>query len=244
VSQVLGGSVIYPIDRAAELLRFFREYLADAPDELTSYAIFLGDGNSSMFGFFVCYCGGMDAGTDLLRPLRSLGGALSDSIRPMTYLEMQAILGAYFPPEPPLSFYVKSGFLTELSEGAIAAMVERVLDVPPTPWMSFVEHFHGAASRVSRDASAFPHRAEGFGVETGASWQDSRFAEPGTKWVRTVAEVLQPFSGGVYVNRLGDEGDDRVRAAYGVNYDRLVALKNKYDPTNFFRLNQNIKPTV
>jgi FAD/FMN-containing dehydrogenase len=243
VSHVLGGIVWYPVERAAELLRFFRHCLAEAPDELTSYAIFLGDANSSMFGFAVCYCGEIGRGEKLLKPLRSLGYSLSDSIRPMTYLEMQAVLGTYFPPEPPLSFYVKSGFLNELNDAAIEALVERALNPPPTPWMSFVEHFQGAAARADKASSAFPHRVRGFDVETAASWQDRQSAASATMWVRSVAEGLHPYSeGGVYVNRLGDEGEERVRAAYGANYERLVALKNKYDPTNFFRLNQNIKP--
>jgi Domain of unknown function (DUF4915)/Berberine and berberine like len=204
----------------------------------------LGDANSSMFGFAVCYCGEIGRGEKLLKPLRSLGNSLSDSIRPMTYLEMQAVLGTYFPPEPPLSFYVKSGFLNELSDAAIEALVERALNPPPTPWMSFVEHFQGAAARADKATCAFLHRVRGFDVETAASWQDRQFAASATMWVRSVAEALHPYSeGGVYVNRLGDEGEERVQAAYGANYERLVALKNKYDPTNFFHLNQNIKPT-
>jgi hypothetical protein len=99
---------------------------------LTSYAVFVGDANGSMFGFFVCYCGEMEDGEKLLRPLRSLGKPLSDSIRPMTYLEIQGLLGAYFPADPPLSFYVKSGFLTELSGGAIDAIVDRAANAPGT----------------------------------------------------------------------------------------------------------------
>jgi hypothetical protein len=245
VSRVVGGIVWYPVERAAELLRFFRNYLAAAPDELTSYGAFLSDGNTSMFGFLVCYCGDADSGQKLLKPLRSQGSPLSDSIRPMTYLEMQALLGAYFPPEPPLAFYVKSGFLRELSDAAVDALVERAKDPPPTPWISLVEHFQGVAARSDETAGAFSHRTLGFDVETAASWQDPQFAERGTKWVRSVAEALQPFAAGdVYVNRLGDEGEERVRAAYGANYPRLVALKNRYDPTNFFHLNQNIKPTL
>lgn len=245
VSHVIGGRVTYPLERAGEFMRRFRDFSEGAPDELTSYAMFMGDVSGSMFGFFVCYCGEMEAGEKLLRPLRSFGQPVSDSIRPMTYLEMQGLLGAYFPADPPMSFYVKSGFLSELSGGAIDAIVDRAANAPGTPWMCFVEHFHGAASRVEQGASAFPHRTAGFGVETAASWQETRDADAGTKWVRSVADALQPFSdGGVYVNRLGEEGEDRVRAAYGPNYERLVALKNKYDPDNFFRLNQNIKPTM
>ena len=137
------------------------------------------------------------------------------------------------------------GFLPELSDSAIDTIVAQVAKAPSPVWLSFLEHFHGAVCRVSREETAFPHREVGYNVETGATWQDPAAAPAAIAWVRGYAEALQPFSSGrVYVNRLGDEGEDRVKAAYGTNYERLVTLKNKYDPTNFFRLNQNIKPTI
>jgi hypothetical protein len=241
----VGGGVTYPVAQTGTVLRFFREFTGTAPDELTSYAGFLPSADGPVFGIFVCYCGDLEAGTKVLKPLRSFGRPVADSIRPMSYLEMQALLGAFFPPVPPLSFYVKAGFLPELSDGAIDTILAQVAKAPLPVWMSFLEHFHGAACRVHREETAFPHREIGYNIETGAGWQDPAAAPAVIAWVRGYAEALQPFSSSrVYVNRLGDEGEERVKAAYDANYARLVALKNKYDPTNFFHLNQNIKPMV
>jgi FAD/FMN-containing dehydrogenase len=107
----------------------------------------------------------------------------------------------------------------------------------------YLQQLHGAAARVSPTETAFPHRADQFDFAIQSQWEDSSAGEENVAWTKAFFEAMQPhLEKAVYVNNLGEEGNERVRAAYGPNYDRLAALKNKYDPTNFFRLNQNIKP--
>ena len=145
-----------------------------------------------------------------------------------------------------LSSYSKSGFLRELSDDVIETLIEHAARAPSPAWFSFAEHFHGAVCRVGRSETVFSHREPGYNLETVMMWQDPTAAAPSTKWIRDFWNAVQPFMrGGVYVNHIcEDEGEERVKAAYGANYERLVSLKNKYDPTNFFHLNQNIKPTA
>jgi len=139
--------------------------------------------------------------------------------------------------------YWKAGFLRELGDEAMAAIVAHICSVTkPGPFLEIFQ-FNGAVNRVAPEASAFAHRHASFDLTIGAKWLDPSEEAAQIGWVRACYAALEPHTtGGVYVNYLGNEGAERVRAAYGPNYDRLVALKRKYDPTNFFRLNQNIAP--
>jgi len=155
---------------------------------------------------------------------------------------MQALFGV--PPEHE-STYVRSSFLRELSDAAIDVMVANAAQAPSSGCTFFLEEFHGAVCRVGQTETAFSRREPGYNFAVWAFWEDPAEARRTTEWGRRFWEAMQPFRHtAVYSNYLAEEGDDRARAAYGANYERLVALKNRYDPTNFFRLNQNIKPTV
>jgi hypothetical protein len=122
-------------------------------------------------------------------------------------------------------------------------MAEYVSEIPSPATGVGLQQMHGAASRVDPTATAFPHRDEHYDFLILSQWADPAESERNVQWTRSLFEAMEPFfEGGVYVNNLGDEGEDRVREAYGANYERLQALKGKYDPTNLFRLNQNIKP--
>jgi hypothetical protein len=244
VGPVLGGMVLYPQANARDVLRFYREFTRTAPEELTAYCGFLTapDGNP-VVGVIACYSGPLETGEAVVRPLREFGTPAADLIQPMAYSQMNTLLDAAFPSGS--QNYWKADFLKELSDDAIDVLVTQAGKMTSPLSAMVVEYYGGAASRVDEAATAFPHRQAQYDLIIAAQWANPMESDQHIQWVRETSEAAQPFaSGRVYVNALGVEGEERVREAYGANYDRLVALKNTYDPTNLFRLNQNIKPTV
>lgn len=244
VSQLLGGMVLHPFAKAAEVLRFYRDFTTEAPDEVTAAAgVLTGQDGQLMVGIVVSYCGPLAEGERLLKPLSTFGPPVHDAIRPMTYQEVQQLLYVF---EANVQSYLKAGFLRELSREAIDAIVAH--SATKTSPMSAVAILpvSGAAARVAPDATAFVHRQHHYHLFLISQWRDPAESERHIRWTRDFWAAMQPFSSaGVYVNELGyDEGEERFRAAYGANYDRLVQLKNRYDPTNLFRLNPNVRPTV
>jgi FAD/FMN-containing dehydrogenase len=243
VGAVLAGKVVYPMSRAREVLRFYREYTSSVPDELTAYACLMTtpDGLPAI-AINLCFCGSLDVGERLVEPVRQFGSPLVDLIRPKSYLKLitQADAGA---PEGRY-YYEKARTLKELSDEAIETIADSGAACTSPYSLVLIQHVHGAASRVSPTETAFALREQSYVISMLAAW-DGGETERHIAWARACWRALLPFaSSGVYVNFLGNEGEERVRAAYGVNYERLVALKNTYDPTNFFSLNQNIRPTV
>jgi FAD/FMN-containing dehydrogenase len=242
VGPVLAGGLSYPLSRAHEVLRFYHEFASGCPDELsTDASLGVTPDGDGVVSISVCYCGSLDEGERVLRPLREFGSPQADNIEPMAYTTLQSAPDAGFPPGR--RHYWKSSYLKELSEEAIEVMAEYVSEIPSPATGVGLQQMHGAASRVDPTATAFPHRDEHYDFLILSQWADPAESERNVEWTRSLFEAMEPyFEGGVYVNNLGDEGEDRVREAYGANYERLLALKGKYDPTNFFRLNQNIKP--
>ncbi len=244
VDTVLGGMVVHPLDRAVEVLRFYREFAANQPDEATTYAGLLSmpDG-TPIIALVTCYAGALDEGERVLAPLRRFGTPVADTIAPIPYPEMQTIMGGGFPHGR--QNYWKSGLTGTISDDLIAAVVEHYARVPsPFTAIAFAD-CHGAYARVGQGATAYAHRDLQWDVNILGNWSDPADNDRNIRWVRSCHDAIEPhLSHGVYVNDLGDEGGQRVRDAYGANYTRLVALKNRYDPTNLFRLNQNIEPTV
>ena len=243
VGPVLAGKVVYPLSRAREVLRFYREYTSSVPDELTAYASLLTtpDGLPAI-AINLCFCGSLDAGERLVEPVRQFGSPLVDLIRPKPYLKVVTSADAGAPDGR--NYYEKANTLKHLSDGAIDTLADYGAACTSPSSLVQIQHVHGAASRVSPTETAFALREESYVISIVAAW-DGGEAQRHIAWARACWGALSPFaSSGVYVNFLGNEGEERVRAAYGVNYERLVALKNKYDPTNFFSLNQNIRPTV
>ena len=241
---VLGGTVIYPLEKAREALKLYYEHSHAAPDELSADAFLLTspDGNQ-VFAIDVCYTGSPEQGERVLQPFRRLGSALSDQIGPIAYTELQASGDVFFPIG--LHYYYKSHFIREISDDAIGALLSHFTTDPLPGSVVAFQQYRGAVSRVGPSATAFGHRDAQYNLIPTSIWTDPRECETHIKWVRELWDLMKPFStGGVYVNNLGEEGEDQIRAAYGNNYERLVSLKNKYDPDNFFRLNANIKPTV
>ncbi len=242
VGPVLAGGVFCPVEKTGEALRFYREYTAAAPDELRIdlVTITLPD-VGRMVALAGCYCGAIAEGEKLLKPLRTFGPPTVDLFAPMPYVQLQSMLDPFFPPGR--YAYTKANFLSELSDGAIDAFAEYATALSPYT-AGVLEPMGGVLSRVPPTETAFAHRYYPFNFSIWSNWVDPADSEKNIRWSRDFWEAMRPFmAAGVYVNYLEDEADPRAREAYGPNFERLVALKNKYDPTNFFRMNHNIKPT-
>ena len=242
VSTVLGGLVIYPRDRAVEVLRFYRDFTQSAPEELTAYcALMYTPEGIPAVAVIACYCGDLTEGEKVFKPLRAFGSPMLDEIQPMPFPQMQTLLDAAFPDGN--QNYWKSTFLRELSDDAIAVLVEHANRATSPLTGVTIEFYGGAASRVGVSESAFAQRQARYDLVIVAQWVDPGESQRHIGWARGLADSMRPFSSGAYfLNFLGEEGEDTIKAAYGPNYDRLMAVKKKYDPKNFFRLNQNIKP--
>ena len=243
LGQVLGGPVLHPFEAAQEAFGFFREFMNSAPDEVSG-AFGLGplpDGQRAVF-LFVCYAGPPEEGEKVIAPVREFGSPLEDLIQPMSYCDLQQAFDADFPFG--LKNYWKSSNLATLSDDAIETMVAFMESAPSLKPMVFVERLGGAVARVPAEATAFGHREAEYDLIIAAIWGDDAEQEAHVDWARSFWEATQPYSTeSVYVNYLSEEGEERVRAAYGgEHYTRLVELKRKYDPENVFRHNQNIKP--
>lgn len=242
VGPVLAGPLLFPLARAAEVFRGYRDFQSHAPDAFRAdLAVLTAPDGNRVAGILPCFIGEAAEGERILEPLRRLG-PVADLVHPMTYCELQTSLDDMLPPGR--RNYWKSSLLSALSDAAIEALIACGQEAPsPTSFLT-LEPIRGAAARVPPEATAFPHRSEVYSLLILAVWTDPADDEAHLRWARETWETLQPFAAGhVYVNYLSS-GEDRVRQAYGANYDRLAALKRKYDPTNFFRLNQNIEPTA
>ncbi len=243
VGMLLAGPVFHPFERAREVLRFYRDFASKLPDELVTAFGFLTlpDGNKAV-GIIVVYNGPLDEGEKAVRPVREFGQPLVDQIGPMPYTAVQTMLDPMGPTGR--NYYVKAPYLREIKDGAIEALVDRFAEVP-SPFTSIVlQQKPGAMARGRPDQTAFGHREDQFAAVLWSGWDDPSEAEANISWTRQLATDLEPFaSGGEYINELGPADDPaHIRASFGANYERLVALKSKYDPTNLFRHTQNIRP--
>jgi len=245
VGPVFGGAVFYPASQAREVLRFWREFAADSPDELVTQggSFRLPDG-VPVFGVAACYCGAVADGEKILEPLRKFGSPLADALSPMSYVQLQGMFEPFFPPGRYV--YTKSNFLRDLNDEAIEAMVGYVGKSPsPYTFAPFIEHWNGVATRVAPSDTAFPHRQYSWNFLAWSIWASPSETDKNLQWTRECWQAMRPYLvAGSYGNYVTDEGEAFAREAYGINYDRLVALKNKYDPGNFFRMNHNVKPSL
>jgi hypothetical protein len=236
---MLAGGLVFPGAQTRGVYQYVAEFLRTAPDELTVETQFASWG----VGMLVCYCGDVTRGEEVVQPLRSLMRPVHDSIQPRR---------SWFNAAPrqqqdaPPASYWKGGYLHQVSEAAIATMLHRTAQAPTAEWMFSLSHYiHGALCRREHSATAFNLRdAGGCTYFFGTGLAEPAQANTAMEWVHRSWEALQPFSGGRnYVNYLSVHDEAGVKSAYGANYPRLVALKNTYDPTNFFHLNRNIRPS-
>lgn len=243
VTEVLGGMVLHPFNRAGEVLRFYRDFAASAPEDLTVYAALVTtpDGFQAV-AIALCYCGDLVEGERVIAPVRKFGPPIMDMIQPMSYSEMNTLLDKGNPSG--LLNYWKHHPLRTLDDEVIDTIIEHAARVPSPRSVILIEQLHGAATRTNPTATAFCHRNAPHTLVAISMWDDPADSEKNISWTRELAMATEQYAtGGTYVNAVNG-GEERARAAYGVNYDRLVEIKTKYDPTNFFSMNSNIRPTT
>jgi hypothetical protein len=244
VDLVLAGGLSYPLSMAPRVLRYYDDFVKAAPDELsTAASLGLTPAGEPTVSIAVCYCGPIDEGEQVLRPLRTFQLPVDDGIQPMPYTVLQSARDEGFPSGR--LHYWKSGWLRDVTDGAIETLMQFVPQMPSSASSVGLQQMHGVASRVAPSATAFPHRVEQYDFLILSQWSDATDSDRNVQWTRALFEAMQPhLEESVYVNNLGDEGPKRVRAAYGENYPRLAAVKRTYDPDNVFRANQNIDPST
>jgi len=242
VSVVLGGPILYTRDQAGDVLRHYRAFMTTAPEELTAYAglISTPDGAPAV-AVVVCYCGDLAEGERVIRPLRGFGSPFMDAVQPLPFPAMQKLFDDAFPDRT--YNYWRSSFLKALSDEAIDLIVEHGNRAGSPLSGVVLEFYGGAAGRVAPSDTAFAQRQAEYNVGITAQWTEAAEGDQHIGWVRALWDALVPHSSGGYLlNFLGDDNPEAIRGAFGTNHGRLVELKTKYDPTNFFSLNQNVLP--
>ena len=244
--MIYGGPVFHAFTDAEKVLRFYRDFTRDLPDDLTAFAALVHspDGAAKLAGIVTAHCGPADEAEKALRPLKSFGTPVMDAIGPIPYSQVNML----FDPALPRGArnYWKSSFLTDLTDSAIRALVDAYSNVTSPMSALLLEHVHGAATREAADATAFPHRSAGYNMLVLSQWTNATEDQRHISWARTTYDALQPFRRDArYMNYLDDDDATQsaaAAAAYGANYARLQQIKAKYDPDNFFRQNLNIEP--
>jgi FAD/FMN-containing dehydrogenase len=245
VSMVTGGLIAHPIEAAAELLRFYRDAVADASDELTVFAglVHAPDGSGAKLAALVVFhAGDPGAAERELAPFKDFGSPVMVQVGPMPYPQMNTLLDAGYPAGA-LNYWLSS-FTRGLPDALIDTAVERFATVPSAMGAMLFEHFHGAVTRIGESETAVPHREPGWNLLVPSVWTDPADTDANIRWTRETFAALGPqFATRRWLNYLGDDqGDDAIRAAYGPNYERLRDIKRHYDPDNVFHLNHNIAP--
>jgi len=251
VSTVQFGPTFWPLEQAAEVLRSYREFIQAAPEEVNGFFAFLVVPPAPMFpeslhmkkvcAIVWCYTGTLEDADRATRPMRSVGKPLLDAVGPAPFPTAQSTFDALF--VPGLQWYWRADYFKELSDAAIAKHVEHGSKLPTMLSTMHLYPVNGAAQRVGKNETAYSFREALFAEVIVGVDPDPANAAKITDWCKSYYDALHPFAaGGAYVNFMMDEGQERVQASFRDNYARLARIKDKYDPTNFFRVNQNIKP--
>ena len=249
--EVVAGPVLWPMEQAPEVLRFYRDWVADCPDELMTIVVqrkapplpfvpadLVG---KPVVGVVACYAGPVEDGERVVRPLKAFGTPAVDMCRPKPFVAHQATLDPSF--RPGWWYYVRSCDVAALTDDVLDVVAEHGMRITSPVSSLALWQMGGAVARVADDETAFHGRNAGFTFNINGNSLTADGFEAERQWARDYWDALAPHHTSVYVNFLMEEGEERVRQAYGAEkYDRLKALKRAYDPTNFFRLNQNIKP--
>ena len=243
VWPVLGGSVVFPFAKAKDVLAFYDDFARSCPDELSvNAALWTTADGVPVVGIGVAWCGALDLGERVLRPLHTFETPLADTIAPMRYVDRQRASDGFFPPGR--RHYWKAGWQRRLAPAALDVIVEFAARRPSRYTRLSFQQMHGAAARVPPTATAFAHRHDQWEVQMLSQWFNAADDAVNIRWARECYAALEPhLERAVYVNMLGGDETDRVREAYGANYERLAAIKAIYDPANFFRSNQNVATT-
>lgn len=242
VGPLWAGLIAHPLEALPDLLRFYRDFVAHAPDELTVHAAAMRLPHVGPVSVLLpVWCGDPAEGERRLAPLRAFGRPLFDTVQAMPYVAVQSMLDAAVPYGR--HNYWKSGFLRELPDDVGGVVHDFVRRATSPSSFCLIEHVHGAPTRVPADETAFSVRAEQFHVIAVASWEPSEASAGHVQWARDLWRTLESWSDGlVYMNILAHDEQDRVRAAFGPAYPRLQQVKATYDPANVFAANHNIRP--
>jgi FAD/FMN-containing dehydrogenase len=253
ISMVFGGPMLWQLDQAAEVMQWYREFITTAPEDISGFFAFLvvppGPPfpeplhSKKMCGIVWCYTGPPQQAEATFNSIRNVRTPACDLVGPIPFPALQSMFDALYPPG--LQWYWKADFVKELSDEAISRHLKYGSELPTMHSTMHLYPINGAAHRIGINDTAFSYRDATWaevivGVDPNPSNKDRIIT-----WAREYWEALHPYSaGGAYVNFLMEEGEDRIKATFRDNYQRLVTIKNKYDPKNFFRVNQNIKPDV
>ncbi len=243
--QVVGGDITFPIEKARDVLSFYADFSREAPDELDLGFMMSRppEGADGTVGFFVCWSGPESEAERVFAPIRRLGTPVTDDIKAVDYVALQRS-GDTDDPRARGS-YLKSGFIRTMPADLISAILEGFEGHPGRSTAVFFQQSGGAIGRVTNDATSFAHR-DAIGNLLGiVGWKQGDDPSEHIRWIKAYWATLDPFTRGFYTNDLEvDHGAAAINANYRENYDRLVSIKNKYDPGNLFRLNANVQPTV
>ncbi len=251
VKTIIGGPTLWTLEQAPEVMRWYRGFIANAPEELNGFFAFLTVPPvppfpeelhlKKMCGVVWCYTGPEENAEEIFAPVREFGPPALHGVQAMPYPTLQSAFDGLY--TPGLQWYWKADFFTEISDEAIERHVEHGSRLPTMHSTMHLYPIDGAAHRVGKDETAFSYReAKWSGVIVGVD-PDPANKERTTEWAKDYWQAIHPYSsGGAYVNMMMEEGEDQVKASYRGNYERLAEIKKKYDPANLFRVNQNIKP--
>jgi FAD/FMN-containing dehydrogenase len=251
VDQIYGGPMFFELEDAKEILKWFREFIADAPEQFGGFPAFQiapplpfipeERHGEPLCALVSCWAGPLDQGADALASVRDVATPVAEMVGPMPYPALNSAFDALVPPG--LQHYWKANFVQELTDEAIEA---HLVHGPKLPVVNSTVHIYpinGAVHQVQSDATAFAYRDANFATVIAGMWPDPADNEQNTQWVRDYYDATAPLSEeGGYVNFMADDDQGRVQSNYKGNYDRLAQLKREYDPGNLFRFNQNIQP--
>jgi FAD/FMN-containing dehydrogenase len=245
LTTITGGLIAHPIDAGPDLLRFYRDAVADVSDDLTVFAGLVhapDESGAKLSAMVLCHAGDPDTAARELEPFLSFGSPLMTEVGPMPYPQMNTLLDAGYPTGS-LNYWLSS-FSDGMPDALIDAAFQRFASVPSPMTALLFEHFHGAVTRVAPTDTAVPHREPGWNLLIPSVWMDPSATEANIRWTRETHTALAPhLTARRWLNYLGDDqAQDAVQAAYGPNYDRLREIKRRYDPDNVFHLNHNIEP--
>ncbi len=251
VKMVNAGPTFWPLEQTPEVMRAYREFILEAPEDVSGFIAFLtvppvplfpeNLHGKKMCAIIWCSTASPEKVEKVTRPMRSVGKPALDHVGPMPFPVLQSLFDPLMPPG--LQWYWRADFVKELSDKAIAGHLEHALRLPTELSTAHIYPIDGAAHQVGKNDTAFSYRDANWALVIVGIDPDPAKKELITKWCKDYFDALHPYSaGGAYVNFMMEEGQERVKAAFRDNYGRLAAIKNKYDPANFFRVNQNIQP--
>jgi FAD/FMN-containing dehydrogenase len=251
VKDIYGGPMLYELEDARTVLQFYREFIADAPEEFGGFPgwqiapplPFIPENRhgDTFVVFVACWAGPLEQGESVLKPFHDIAPVVAEHVGVMPYPALNAAFDALLPPG--LQQYWKANFLKELSDGHIEAQIEHGPKVPTVNSTGHIYPINGACHRVAPDATAFAYRDANFATVIAGAWPDPADNEANIKWVREYSDATARHAEeGGYVNFMAGDDQGRIKANYKGNYEGLVDVKRKYDPDNLFHLNQNIQP--